>query len=134
MDVKTVTIREAEEPPIHDFTIEKEFDETELFLNKENVLVVVAYDFSKSSEEGFKAIKSKINEALEKGYTVIGLTAESVDSRQALKEKHGLNFDFYFCDGTTLKTIIRANPGVFEMDKSVIKQKYHWRNIEKLEL
>jgi uncharacterized membrane protein YphA (DoxX/SURF4 family) len=50
-------IREAEEPKIHDFMIEGENDDTEFFLSKENVLVVVAYDFEKSSDEGFKRIK-----------------------------------------------------------------------------
>lgn len=134
IDVKTKTIREAEDPKIHDFTIEGENDDTELFLTKDNVLVVVAYDFSKSSDEGFMAIKNATDKAIKNGYTVIGLTAESQESRNEKIKEFGLNFDFYFCDGTTLKTIVRANPGIFEIDKATVKQKLHWRDIDKLKL
>lgn len=132
--VETKTIREAEDPPIHDFTIEGEADDTELFLSKENVLAVVAYDFSKSSDEGFKEIKKVTDQAIEKGYTVIGLTAATPEDRELMKKKYDLNFSFYFCDGTTLKTIVRANPGVFEMDNATIKQKLHWNDIDQLKL
>jgi len=132
--VETVIIREAEDPKIHDFTIEGAQDDTALFLSKENVLVVVAYDFAKSSDEGFKAIKKVTDEALKKGYTVIGMTAESTESRAEKVAEYDLNFDFYFCDGITLKTIVRSNPGVFEMDKGIIQQKLHWNNIDKLTL
>lgn len=127
-------IREAVEPKIHDFMIEGETDDTELFLSKENVLVVVAYDFAKSNDEGFKAIKTTTDEAIKKGYTVIGMTAETPESRIAKIAEYDLNFQFYFCDGITLKTIVRSNPGVFEMDKATIKQKFHWNDIDKLEL
>jgi len=127
-------IREAVEPKIHDFMIEGEADDTELFLSKDDVLVVVAYDFAKSSDEGFKAIKKVTDEAVKKGYTVIGMTAETPESRIAKIAEYDLNFQFYFCDGTTLKTIVRANPGVFEMDKAIIKQKFHWNDIDQLKL
>lgn len=132
--VETETIREGVDPPIHDFTIERETDETELFLAKDNVLGVVAYDFSKSSEEGFKVVKEKTDEAINKGFTVIGLTGESPEAYKAIKDQYNLNFDFYFCDPTTLKTVIRSNPGVFEMDKAVIQQKVHWNDIDDLQL
>lgn len=134
ISVETKVIREAEAPKIHDFTIEGENDDTQVYLSKDNVIVVVAYDFSKSSEAGFKAIKKATDEAIKKGYTVIGLTAESPESRVAKKTEYGLNFDFFFCDGTTLKTIVRANPGILEMDNATIKQKLHWNDIEKLTL
>ncbi len=132
--VDTKIIREAEAPKIHDFTIEGAEDDTQLYLSKDNVLVIVAYDFSKSSDEGFKRVKATTDAALKKGFTVIGLTAESVESRAAKKAEFGLNFDFFFCDGTTLKTIVRANPGIFEMDKATIKQKLHWNDIDNLKL
>lgn len=134
IDVETEIIREAEDPKIHDFTIERTQDDTQMYLSKDNVIVVVAYDFSKSSTEGFQRMKIATDKAIKKGYTVIGLTAESVESRISKKAEFGLNFDFFFCDGTTLKTIVRANPGIFEMDKATIKQKLHWNDIDNLKL
>jgi predicted peroxiredoxin len=127
-------IRAAAEPKIHDFMIEGENDETEFFLSKENVLVVVAHDFSKSSDEGFKRIKKTTDQAIEKGYIVIGMTSETQESRASKIAEYDLNFKFYFCDAITLKTIVRANPGIFEMDKATIKQKYHWNDIDQLKL
>jgi uncharacterized membrane protein YphA (DoxX/SURF4 family) len=134
VDSSSEIIREAEEPKIHDFMIEGENDDTEFFLSKENVLVVVAYDFEKSSDEGFKRIKKTTDEAIKKGYTVIGMTSETPESRVAKIAQYDLNFEFYFCDAITLKTIVRANPGVFEMDNATIKQKFHWNDIDKLKL
>ena len=62
------------------------------------------------------------------------MTAETPENRIAKIAEYDLNFQFYFCDGITLKTIVRSNPGVFEMDKAIIKQKFHWNDIDKLEL
>ena len=133
--VTTVITREADEPPVHDFTIENDMqDDTQLMLSKDNVLTIVAYDYSKSSDAGFKAIKMITDNAITKGYTVIGLTAEGAENRLAKSAEYGLNFPWYFCDAIALKTMVRANPGVIEMDKATIKQKLHWRDVDKLEL
>jgi hypothetical protein len=53
---------------------------------------------------------------------------------EALKEEYGLHFDFYFCDMTTLKTIVRSNPGVLELQKGTILQKLHWNDALELKL
>ena len=34
-------------------------------------------------------------------------------------------------DQTTLKTIVRANPGLIMLQKGVIKHKWHWRDVPK---
>ena len=40
----------------------------------------------------------------------------------------GCTFDFYFCDGTTLKTIERANPSIVILKKGTITQKVHYHD------
>ena len=45
-----------------------------------------------------------------------------------------LPFDFLFCDETTLKTMIRANPGIIILNKGTVTQKKNWIDIEDLEL
>ena len=69
-----------------------------------------------------------------KGYKVIGLSASSLEVTGALTEKYQLNFDFYFCDETALKTIIRSNPSLIELQKGTIVQKLHWNDASKLKL
>lgn len=135
VDVETKMIHPGYEPPIHDFTIEKDGEDfTEEYLNKPNVVVVVAYSLFNTEKEGYKAIKRVTDKAKEMGYEVIGLSASSDEMTANLIQNHQLNFDFYFCDETTLKTIIRSNPGIMEWQRGTVKQKFHWNDADKLKL
>lgn len=135
IDVDTKLIKEGYEPPIHDFTIERDGEDlTEVFLDKENILFIIAYSLSNTEHEGYSAVKKVTDEALRKGYEVIGLSASSQERTEELIERHDLNFKFYFCDETTLKTIVRSNPGILELDRGTIKQKLHWNDARKLKL
>ncbi len=50
------------------------------------------------------------------------------------KEKYNLPFEFLFCDETTLKTMIRANPGVIILNKGTVVEKKNWRDANTIEL
>lgn len=135
LDVDTKMLKAGYEPPIHDFTIEREGEDfTDYFLEKENLIVVVAYSLGNTKMKGYKAVKEVTDRALKMGYEVIGLSASSQTSTERLVEEQQLNFDFYFCDETTLKTIIRSNPGIMEVNRAVVKQKFHWKDARKLKL
>ncbi|MFC5044271.1 BT_3928 family protein [Aquimarina hainanensis] len=131
--VDTELIKEGYEPPIHDFAIEKEgVDHTATFLAKDRLLIVVAYNLSKSEAPGFAQIKKITDKALSEGYTVIGLTASVPEAINRVKEKHQLDFDFYSTDETALKTIVRSNPGIITLNKGTITDKLHWNDVEDL--
>ena len=66
------------------------------------------------------------------GYEVIGLTASGPDEQSQISTSNGLDFPFYFCDETALKTIVRSNPGVLVLDKGTIKQKLHYNDFDEL--
>jgi len=135
IDVETKLIQKGYEPPVHDFTIEKNSEDfAEAMLEEEHLLMVIAYDLFKSDKEAFKAIKKVADDAIKKGYKVIGMSASNKDEVNPLKEKYQLNFDFYFTDQTTLKTIIRSNPGLVALNKGTIRQKLHYNDLEKLKL
>lgn len=135
VDTETEMIREGYTPPIHDFTIERDGEDfTTQFLNEENLVVIIAYSLSNTEKDGFIPIKEITDKALKNGYSVIGLSASSPEMTAALVAEYNLNFKFYFCDETTLKTIVRSNPGILELDGGTIKQKLHWNDAEKLEL
>lgn len=132
---ETNLVQEGYEPPIHDFTIERNGeDQAASLLEEPNLIVVVAYSLSNTELEGYDNIRAITNQAIKKGYKVIGMSASSEEETEALKEKYELNFDFYFCDETTLKTIIRSNPGVLELQKGTIMQKLHWNDALELQL
>ena len=65
-------------------------------------------------------------------YKVIGMSASRSELTQKLISDHDLDFDFYFTDETTLKTIVRSNPGVLILENGTIKQKVHNNDLEKL--
>lgn len=133
--VETEVVEEGYVPPIHDFTIEKDGENfTEKFLNTPNLIVIIAYDLNKTEWNGWPLIKELTNDALKKGYSVIGLTASGDASVNDLKEKQNINFDFYFTDATTLKTIVRSNPGIVKLHNGTIIQKRHWNDADEIEL
>ncbi len=128
-------IDEGYTPPIQDFSIESdEEDLTERFLNEEHLIMVVMYDMETAEKEGVEKLKAITDEALRKGYKVIGLSASGSDVKQRFKEAYKFNFDTYLCDEKALKTVVRSNPGVLEMKRGTVTQKLHWNDLEALQL
>lgn len=131
--VETEEIQEGYEPPIHDFTIEQEEEDyAESLLQEPKLVVVIAYDLRKSNKAVFNEIKDATDRAIQNGYKVIGMSASGPDQTQALKKQFELNFDFYFTDETTLKTIVRSNPGVLVIKKGTITEKVHYNDLDDL--
>ena len=125
-----------EEPPIHDFFLETVDGEdlTNQVLTTNNVLLVVAYDLSISDKEGFSKVKTITDKALQKGYSVYILTSSMNEEYESLRKEFNLNFELLFCDGTTLKTIIRANPGIVTLQNGTVKGKWSWVDIDTINL
>lgn len=133
--VETTEIQKGYEPPIHDFTIEKDGEDLTTAMLQENKLVmVIAYDLAKSEKEAFKEVKKMTDQALKNGYKVIGMSASGDRFGNSVAQHYQLNFDFYFTDETTLKTIVRSNPAVLVVEKGTIKQKVHYNDLEKINL
>lgn len=133
--VETETINEGYEPPIHDFAIEKDGgDYTSEFLQKENLILIIMYNLSKSEAEGLNAIKTLTDNAMANGYEVIGLTASGAKDISEIKSRYDLKFEFYATDETALKTILRSNPGIVQLKKGTIVDKLHWNDADKLSL
>ncbi|MBT8323077.1 MAG: DoxX family protein, partial [Eudoraea sp.] len=131
--VETTEVQKGYEPPIHDFTIEQDgVDMAAELLQEQNLMMVVAYDLAKSKLEVFKQVRARAEEAQQKGYRVIGMSASSDKLKQELIKNYGLGFDFYFTDETTLKTIVRSNPGVLLLEKGTILQKVHYNDLDEL--
>jgi len=134
VSVETEEIQAGYEAPIHDFSIEREGEDfTEAILTEEKVIMIVMYNLISSESEGLNELRAASTEAVRKGYKVIGVTASNVEMQQEIAKAYGLDFDFYFCDETALKTIVRSNPGILKLNKGTIIQKLHWNDIDNLE-
>lgn len=133
IDVETTQIQEGYEPPIHDFTIEKNGEDyTSSMLEENKLVMVIAYDLNKSEREAFKAVKITADKAEQQGFKVIGMSASSEERGRAIAEQYDLNFDFYFTDETTLKTIVRSNPAILVLSRGTIKEKVHYNDFDQL--
>jgi uncharacterized membrane protein YphA (DoxX/SURF4 family) len=121
---------------IHDFILESEVsgDITTPILEDEKVLLVLIYDLQKSDKNSFDKIKEITEIAVSKKYKVYGVSASLPEDFNEIKSQYQLNFEFLFNDGTTIKTMIRANPGLMVLKKGVIVDKRNWTDADKLVL
>ncbi|MFD2518068.1 BT_3928 family protein [Salinimicrobium flavum] len=133
--VETELVTKGYEPPIHDFSIEKDGkDYTSEILQEDKLLMIIAYSLGRSETEGMEKMKQVVEKARSQGYRVIGLSASGEELKEQANQEYGLDLDFYFSDETALKTVIRSNPGIVKLRKGTIVQKLHWNDSEKLEL
>ena len=135
VDRKTKILDEGYVPPIHDFTMERKGDDiTDLLMEKERLMLIVAYDLNKSTKKGLAKIKKISDKALQNGYTVYCFSASTEENYLKLKKEYDFGFDLLFCDETTLKTIIRSNPGIVTLNKGTITGKWSWVDADEVEL
>ena len=127
IDRKDKVIVEGDKPKIHDFTINSVdgSDITEDVLKQPSVFLLVAYDI-KHSDEG---VQSQVNDFValcqKAGVEFMGLTASAPKEVDDFRHQHNSTFDYYFTDGTTLKTIVRSNPGLVLLQNGVVKGMWH---------
>ena len=117
--------------PIHDFSLIKDGEDyTDELMQEDKLLIVVAYNLSKTEREGWAVITSTLKEASKQDFKVIGLTASGDKDISNIKSDFNLDFDFYFADETAIKTIIRANPGLVILKNGTITNKLHWNDAD----
>ncbi|WP_026777045.1 DoxX family protein [Polaribacter sp. Hel_I_88] len=122
-------------PPVHDFMLEdSQNDLAPQILKMEKVMLVIMSSLDKSDYEAFPEIKTKAEEALQEGYKVYGVSASFSDIIQLTKNKYQLPFEILFCDETTLKTMIRSNPGIMILNNGTIVEKKNWRDLDDIKL
>jgi len=131
VDQKTVLIKKGYEPPIHDFSITNSYGEniTEDVLYKEGeTYLLTAYDINSTSEKGAQKAEKIYQSARKRDIPFFALTASSASDIQIFRAKTGVTFPFFTTDPTTLKTMIRANPGLIKLKKGTIVGKWNWRD------
>lgn len=131
VDQKSVLVSKGYQAPIHDFTIvNSTFDDiTEKVLYYQGyTYLLVMYDLSKTSEDGAKQAEIMYQNALSSGIKFYALTGSSDEDIQNFIQKTSVTFPFCKTDPTTLKTIIRANPGLVLLKNGTIVGKWNWRD------
>lgn len=116
VDSKTVQVSEGYVPPIHDFSITMQGDggdiTEEVLADKGYTFLLVSPQIEKADDSNFGDIDRLCEYAGDHGMRFIGLTASSDKAIEQWRDLTGAEYDFAICDGTTLKTMIRSNPGL----------------------
>lgn len=133
IDQKTTLISKGYEPPIHNFSIvdsnQNEITD-EVIHNPGIVHVVVMYDVTKATKEGALKAEALYQASKNKGESFYALSGSTVEDIAAFVKETKVTFPFYNTDPTTLKTVIRANPGFLKIENGTIKGKWNWRDFE----
>lgn len=132
VDQKSVLIKKGYVPPIHDFeieTLEGDYITQDILESEEPVALVVMYDLSKTDTTQLEKLMHMIHEYPR----VYFLTASGEEEIFAFAEELGWDEEttystFCFTDPITLKTIVRANPGVIVVQNGTIIDKYNLKN------
>jgi uncharacterized membrane protein YphA (DoxX/SURF4 family) len=136
-DRQTKLLIQGDVAAITDFTIMANDgnDYAQDFFNEEGyVFMFVAYDISKTDIGAMEKMNTFVDQSNANGSYVIGLTASVYDEVESFRHKNQTMFDFYTCDAITLKTIVRANPGVVLMNKGKILAKWNANDLPDYEM
>lgn len=136
VNTESQLIEKGDEAPIHDFSI-LDADGNDLtadFMEDEGYLfVIISKNADKFNPNATKKINQLVKQVFDKGYYAIGLTASTYDATENLRHDQQLMFDFYYGDETTLKTIVRANPGILLLKKGMILGKWSFKSLPAFE-
>lgn len=132
VDQKSVLVKKGYEPPIHDFIITalngEDLTQNILSYSGYSVLMItkkLSEAGQRSLTEGFKlgnyCMANEINFYI--------LTSSGTDEVRTYE--NGLNF--CSADETTLKSMVRANPGFILLKDGTIIGKWSWANVPKME-
>ena len=132
VDQKSVLIKKGYVPPIHDFeieTLEGDYITQDILESEEPIALVVMYDLTKTDTTQLEKLMHMIHEYPR----VYFLTASGEEEIFAFAEELGWDEEttystFCFTDPITLKTIVRANPGVIVVQNGTIIDKYNLKN------
>ena len=132
-------IKKGYEPPIHDFEIinaEGEDLTWDILESEEPVTLVVMYDLKKADKKQMAKVETLANNvelslndselSLNHFYILTGSGTDDIIHFSL--EYPALSDCICTCDPVTLKTIVRANPGVIVVQNGTVIDKYNLRN------
>ena len=129
MNRETRLIQKGYEPPIHDFSISKDgVDITDSILSVRKAYLVIAYNIEESDEDASKGLSDLFLACKKKGITFIAMSASSDKLIDEFCYENNMKFSYHFTDETTLKTIIRSNPGLVKVEEGTITDKWHFND------
>ena len=136
VDSRTVMTEEGYVPPVHDFSITTADgdDITDQVLGDTSyVFLLVAPYLEHADDSRLDLINEVCEYATQHGYPFLGLTSSGERAVARWRDMTGAEYDFCFTDGTTLKTVIRSNPGLVLLKNGTVIRKWSHNNLPVIE-
>lgn len=128
VDTRTVQTKKGYEPPIHDFaltTCDTGEDITEQVLTKKGyTFLLVSPRLAVADDSNFGDIDQIYEYAEENGADFYCVTASANNEIERWRDLTGAEYHFCNADETTLKTMIRSNPGLMLLKDGTIIGKW----------
>jgi uncharacterized membrane protein YphA (DoxX/SURF4 family)/peroxiredoxin len=128
VDRRIVELERGIESPVQDFLLTDMdgYDITDdVLVEPTPVLLVMTYNVEKSSTANVAAIRALAEAAFANGWYVYGVSSSPFSATDAFRHEHQLPFDYVQCDEKTIKTAIRANPGIILLKEGTVMGKWH---------
>lgn len=126
---------EAPEPPVHDFVLtltDEEtgdiYDMTDEILEQDSVTLAIMYKIEKASRKMVTKLNRLYEHSMETGMPFYAVTGSGEREVEIWRAETGAEYPILSCDGITLKTIVRANPGIVVLHQGTVADKYNLRN------
>ena len=128
VDTRTVQTKKGYEPPIHDFALtscDTGEDITEQVLTKKGyTFLLISPRLAVADDSNFGDIDQIYEYAEENGADFYCVTASANDEIERWRDLTGAEYQFCNADETTLKTMIRSNPGLMLLKDGTIIDKW----------
>lgn len=134
-------IKKGYEPPIHDLEIlNADYEDLtwDILESEEPVTLIVMYDLAKADKSQIAKVEALANNvelslndselSLNHFYILTGSGTDDIINFSL--EYPALSDYICTCDPVTLKTIVRANPGVIVLQNGIVIDKYNLRNCD----
>ncbi len=131
VETRQKLVFKGEEPPIHDFTVSARDGEditNQVLTDSNYVFLIIAPDVEKASGKGLDKMNSIALRAVDLNMKAWCLTSSPTSEVEHFIETFKPVFEVCTSDETTLKTIIRANPGLMLIRDGTIIGKWNYRD------
>jgi len=134
IDRNDILVSKGYEPPIHDFVLHtyENFDVTDSVLQLDEPMIwILSKDVSEMSSEGIQKIARLMKDLsiIHPNIVIKLITTADVQIATKIILDNDIIAEPLMLDGTQIKTMMRSNPGIMLINKGIIHNQWHWRNL-----
>ena len=123
-----VLINENAKPKITDYKVWNDTGDFTQETLKGEKLIVIFKNTPDLNNASLADIRALVNSLKDTNVQSLILTSNSGENMKQICQAHQLEMPYYFTDGTVLKTISRANPGLLLLKNGTVMGKWHYNS------